>query len=73
MDNRHLDWDAAIATVRESGTDYLVPPSGEGNAIWEDEWQRAVLARRLSWKARGWEMYAACSRTQATTSCEGVG
>jgi hypothetical protein len=58
MHERHLDWDRAIPTVRESGTDYLVPLSGEGDPVWENEWQRAVLARRLSWKANGWEMYA---------------
>src|ERR1700677_4420412 len=55
---RHLDWDGAIPTVRESGTDYLVPLSGQGDVIWEDEWARAVLAHRRGWKARGWKMYA---------------
>ena len=57
MHERYLDWDASVPTPRESGCDYLVPLSGDGDAIWEDEWARAILASRLGWKKRGWQMY----------------
>ena len=58
MVERRLDWDTRIPTERESGIDYLVHLSGVGDAIWEDEWARALDARRRSWKQRGWAMYS---------------